>query len=165
MKCLFHHSSQLLHTSQQRGSTLIELLIATMIVGTIVTAVAVGVSNSVKNNSEARYREIATLLAQQGMEVLRTERGNMGWITFHDSILEGDHCMPAGMDELSDLSGNTADCIITEANFDFHRSVALSKNSGVDPSVTAVVTVQWERKAGVTSDVKVAQTFKDHTRN
>ena len=43
------------HYLSSTGSTLIELLIATMIVGTIVTAVAAGVTNSVKNNAESRY--------------------------------------------------------------------------------------------------------------
>lgn len=149
----------------QRGSTLIELLIATMIVGTIVTAVAAGVTNSVKNNAEARYREIATVLAQQGMEVLRTERGNLGWVTFHDTITDGTFCMPAGMATLSELSTDPQECIITESNFDFDREVELSKTSGANPEVTAIITVEWERRSGETSDVTVTQTFKDYTRN
>lgn len=149
----------------QRGSTLIELLIATMIVGTIVTAVAAGVTNSVKNNAEARYREIATVLAQQGMETLRTERGSLGWVTFHDMITDGTFCMPAGMTSLSDLSTDSQECVVTESNLDFNRQVELSKTSGASPEVTAIITVGWERKSGETSDVTVTQTFKDYTRN
>lgn len=147
-----------------RGSTLIELLIATMIVGTVVTAIAAGVSNSVKNNAESRYREIATVLAQQGMETLRSERGNLGWATFHNTITAGTFCMPAGMTSLSQLSLTPQHCIVTESNLDFNRSVVLSKTSGADPEVTAVITVSWERKSGVTSDVMITQTFKDYTR-
>ncbi|PIR64250.1 MAG: hypothetical protein CO156_01410 [Candidatus Pacebacteria bacterium CG_4_9_14_3_um_filter_40_12] len=148
----------------KKGSTLIELLIATMIVGTVVTAVAAGVSSSVKNNSEARYREIATVLAQQGMETLRSERGNLGWITFHDSITPGTFCMPTGMSSLTELTTNQNLCIVTESNLDFNRSVVLTKQSGASPDVSAEITVSWERKSGVTSDVKVTQTFKDFTR-
>lgn len=147
-----------------KGSTLIELLIATMIVGTVVTAIAAGVSNSVKNNAESRYREIATVLAQQGMETLRSERGNLGWVTFHDTITPGTFCIPAGMSSLSELSVNPSSCIVTESNLDFNRSVELSKTSGVDPEVSAIITVSWERKSGVTSEVMITQTFKNYTR-
>lgn len=147
-----------------RGSTLIELLIATMIVGTVVTAVAAGVTNSVKNNAESRYREIATVLAQQGMETLRSERGNLGWVTFHNTITAGTFCMPPGMSSLTQLSVNPQQCIVTESNLDFNRSVVLSKTSGVDQEVSAVITVSWERKSGVTSEVMITQTFKDYTR-
>lgn len=160
-------TARLFAFSSKQGSTLIELLIATMIVGTIVTAVAIGVSSSVKNNSEARYREIATVLAQGGMEVLRTERGNLGWATFHNDITEGDGlCMPAGIDEISDLSSSPDDCIITEANMDFNRSVDITKDSGIlTQDVTAEITVSWERKSGLTSEVKVTQIFKDYSNN
>lgn len=146
------------------GSTLIELLIATMIVGTVVTAVAAGVSNSVKNNAESRYREIATVLAQQGMEVLRTQRGALGWVPFHNTITAGTFCMPAGMTLLSQLSTNPAHCNITESNFTFNRSVVLTKTSGANPDVTAAITVSWERSSGQSSSVLITQTFKNHAR-
>ena len=153
------------HYLSSTGSTLIELLIATMIVGTIVTAVAAGVTNSVKNNAESRYREIATVLAQQAMEVMRSERSNLGWANFYDQLSDGTYCAPTGMDELSDLSGNMAACTITESNYDFTRQVVLTKTNGADPAVMVEITVSWERRAGAYSDVKVTQTFKNYTKN
>ncbi len=147
---------------KQRGSTLIELLIATMVVGTVITAVAAGVTRSVKNNSEAQYREIATVLAQQGVEMFRSERNNLGWVTFHNDIVAGTYCIPAGADELGDLSTDLVNCAVTESNFDFNRQVVLTKTSGADPGVTLEVTVQWDRRSGSMSDVKVTQTFKDY---
>lgn len=150
----------------QQGSTLIELLIATMIVGTVVTAVAAGVSNSVKNNAEARYRDIATVLAQKGIEVLRAERGKVGWVTFHDSVPVGTYCMDANSSAVASLRVYDPDtCVITESNLDFNRFISLSKTTGSDSEVTAVITVQWERKPGVMSQVTVTQTFKDYTKN
>ena len=148
-----------------RGSTLIELLIATAIVGVIVTAVAAGVTNSVKNNAESRYREVAIALAQQGIEALRSERANLGWITFHNALSAGTFCMPPGIDRLADLSTTPADCIVTESNIDFNRSVVLTKGTGADEHITAVVTVSWERANDSDSSVSFTHILRNTTSN
>jgi Tfp pilus assembly protein PilV len=144
---------------KEHGSTLIELLIATMIVGTIVTAVAAGVASSVKNNSESRYRELAVSLGQQAIEVLRKERAALGWSNFFSALSDNVYCVRAGVTQISNFTTNINNCSIIEANTDFKRTVEIKK-SGTD-TVYAKVEVSWERQANEESKISLTQEFKD----
>lgn len=84
------------------GQSIIEVLIATLIVGTVLTAIASGLTLSLRNASETKYRELATNLAQEGLEVFRRERNNIGWTGFSEILDSNTFC-------LNDLPANTAD--------------------------------------------------------
>ncbi len=144
------------------GSTLVELLIAMMIVGTIVTAVAAGVTSSVKNNAEARYREVATNLGQEVLEVMRKERSQLGWVHFYQALSGTQYCVPAGVRDVTGfLSGSS--CTVTEANTTFSRILSITKTGGNELSAT--VTVTWVRSPGNTSQITLTQEFREASRN
>lgn len=146
----------------QVGSTLVELLIAMMIVGTIVTAVAAGVTSSVKNNAESRYREVATNLGQQVVEILRKERSQLGWANFYGDLSTTEYCVPTGADAVTDFLEESV-CTVTEANTDFTRTLTITKVGGNE--VIAVVVVSWLRSPGNPSQITLTQEFKDISRN
>lgn len=81
---------------KQTGSSLIEILIATGVVGLVMTAVAAGLVLSVKNSSISKYKVIATTRAQEAMEVFRRERTLLGWTQFKEVLsdnVEGTYCI------------------------------------------------------------------------
>lgn len=102
--------------NQRIGQSIIEVLIATLIVGTVLTAIASGLTLSLKNTSETKYRELATNLSQEGLEVFRRERNNIGWTGFTEILDSNTFCLntlPANTTEFQALpagecSGGTA---------------------------------------------------------
>lgn len=64
------------------GNTIIEILVATVVVGVILTALAGSMTNTIQNSAEAQYRETATRLAQDAMEVFRKDKNTESWTTF-----------------------------------------------------------------------------------
>lgn len=64
------------------GSTVIEVLIATTIVAFALTALAMLMTNNVKNSAEADYREAAAGVAQDAMESIRQIKNTTTWSSF-----------------------------------------------------------------------------------
>ena len=56
---------------QQRGQTLVEILIGISIVGVIITAVTIAISASLNNTTFAKNQSIAAQYAQEGMEIVK----------------------------------------------------------------------------------------------
>jgi type II secretory pathway pseudopilin PulG len=77
---------------QQRGSTIIELLIAVMIVGLIITAIANAVTYSIKNTGESRFRQVATTLGQEVFEFTRSEKNRMGILNLKNTLTPDSYC-------------------------------------------------------------------------
>lgn len=73
-------------SKNSKGSSIIELLIAVVIVGSIVTATAIGMTYTIKNSSETRYRELASTVAQDGIELFKRERVTRGWADFYTQL-------------------------------------------------------------------------------
>lgn len=76
----------------QRGQTIIEVLVAAVIVSTVLTAIAIGLTFSVKTTADSRYRAYATKYAQETLEVFRRERTNLGWESFAVAVTSGVYC-------------------------------------------------------------------------
>lgn len=81
----------------QAGQTIIEILIATGVVGLVMTAVAAGLTLSVKNTSQSKYRALATREAQEVAELYRRERSRLGWESFQSGVAAGDICLGADL--------------------------------------------------------------------
>lgn len=147
----------------QRGSTIIELLIAVMIVGLIITAVANAVTYSIKNTGESRYRQVATILGQQVMEHLRGQKNEMGLINLSNSLSQTTYCYNNIDTPTSGACG--ASQFINMAGTNFQRNVTVGKGgSGTrtpfDPYyVNLVVTVSWT-DGTETRQVELVQEFR-----
>lgn len=77
----------------QRGQTIIEILIATGVIALVMTAIASGLTLSVKNTSQAKYRALASKEAQEGVEMYRRERSRLGWESFQSTVSSGTYCL------------------------------------------------------------------------
>ena len=93
-----------------KGSSLIEIIIATAVVGSILTAVAMALTFSIKSTAEANYRSVATTKAQEAMEVFRREKTLLGWADFY-SVAGGasTYCLntlPMVVDGLASVVGD-----------------------------------------------------------
>lgn len=145
------------------GSTLVEVLVAIFIVGLVVTGAMLSIAYSVKNSAEARYREAATQLAQDGMEVVKLRREIEQWDTFDNR--NGTYC-------LSNLSSGAigggivdgSNCAVaTEQPNDkksYVRYVIISSTT-TPPTVTATVVVEWTTDGNIEQDVEITQVFQE----
>lgn len=77
----------------QHGSTLIELLIAATITVTVMTAIAITMMYSVQREAQNRYQESAVMLAQNAVDLLLTERAELGWDGFVSKFNPADYCL------------------------------------------------------------------------
>jgi Tfp pilus assembly protein PilV len=92
IKRFFQRSRGKRRSQRQLGQTIVEVLIATAVVGTVLTAVAGALTFSVKNTAQARYRALAASQAQDAVEVFRRERALLGWESFQAEINPGVYC-------------------------------------------------------------------------
>ena len=148
-----------------RGSTIIELLIAVMVVGLIVTAVANAVTFSIKNTGESRYRQVATILGQQVIEFVRGERNRKGLLNLKNTLVSGTYCfktIPANLDTTptpGQCSESLAD-YIPMAGTNFLREVTVSVGGAPEYSMLVTTTVSWAD--GIeTRQVELIQEFEN----
>lgn len=128
-----------------KGSTIIELLIATMVVGLIVTAVANVVTYSIKNTGESRFRQTATILGQQVIEHFWGRKNAEGIIALSDTLSSGINCYSDIDNPTTGSCGPTQ--VITMAGTNFEREVSITKGGDGtrdDPYfINLVATVTW----------------------
>lgn len=145
--------------NSQRGSTIVELLVATMVMALVVTAIASGMTYSIKNQSEARYREIATTLGQEALDIFRKERGLLGFGTFEANLSNNqNYCVPEDAFSLSDIPPATnCPMNIDASGQDFSREAFVTfLPSG---AVRVEVTVSWFKSATENRSVELVQEF------
>ena len=144
---------------RRRGSSLIEIIIATAVVGGILTAVATALTFSIKSTAEANYRSVATTKAQEAMEIFRRERTLLGWNDFYDAV-NGDtyYCfntLPDAGTLASVAEGrcNTSYTLqVAGVGTNFKRDIVVSTGSDL---VTVTVTVSWKNPNNLARDHKV----------
>lgn len=149
----------------QAGGSIIEILIATLIVATVITAIITGLSLSTKNTAEIRQRTLARQIAQEGLESFRSARQNWGWQDFFTELEGGDYCYAIESEAAEDSIPLTAECDgeTPLAGIGLTRTVNITKNTGADASeewLRVRVEVSWE-DGDKTHQVEVAQTFRN----
>lgn len=146
--------------NSQRGQTIIEVLVAAVIVSTVLTAIAVGLTFSVKTTADSRYRAYATKYAQETLEVFRRERANLGWESFVAAVVSGVYCyntLPATSQEFA--AKIPEECAVGQTIGDsiFTREADLTVT--VD-EVKVLSTVKWS-DGNLQKQVQVEGTFRD----
>jgi prepilin-type N-terminal cleavage/methylation domain-containing protein len=139
-----------------KGSSLIEVLVAIVIVGLVVTGAMISISYSMRNSAEARYREVASQLAQDGMEVVKLRREIDPWSTFYTAAAT----TPRGICD-NDVDYNGSACGVTLGNKAYTRSVSFSRAAGPPQMVTAIVRVTWQSESNQTMSVDIEQQFSE----
>jgi len=132
----------------QTGSTIIEVLIATVVVGLVLTSVAALLTVSVKNTAQLRYRSQATTAAQSALEVFRRERGNLGWEAFYTAIQDGTYCLnnlPANSTAFVGMPRGTCNTTFELLNTSFKRQALVAKTDNPDGTqqVRVDMTMSW----------------------
>lgn len=136
---------------KQRGNTLIELLVATVIVGVMLTGIAISLTYSIQREAVNRYREGATSLAEEISEYILLKRAQESWPTFFAGLNDAtDYCYSAG--SLAIRLG--ASCApINKLGMDFTPTVLITKQVAVPAvpgtpaipeKITAEITIEWE---------------------
>ena len=146
-----------------QGSTIIEVLVVTTMITVVMTAIVAGLSFSVKNTAEARYREVAATEAQKAMEVFRRERVALGWERFAAQLLgiSGELCLNNLPDSFANLStrGLCSDWYTPiHVGTAFKREAVVSSPSQTQVMVT--VTITWQ-SADDERQLEVFQEFRD----
>lgn len=143
----------------QGGSSLIEIIIATAVVGGVLTAVAMALTFSIKSTAEANYRSVATNKAQEAMEVFRREKTLLGWDNFYSvNSGFGTICLNTlpGVTELGGIAntncGTSYSLTVDGVGTGFKREATLSTGTDV---VNVTVTVYWPNSNNPTEDHRV----------
>lgn len=148
--------------SGNQGSTIIEVLVVTTMITVVMTAIVAGLSFSVKNTAEARYREYAATEAQKAMEVFRRERVALGWERFTAAMsqVSGENCFNTLPESLTNLttSGLCGDWYTPISVGSPFKREAFITASGTEVMVT--VTVTWQ-SADDERQIEVFQEFKN----
>jgi len=149
------------------GSTIIELLISLMIAGLIVTAVAVAGTYSIKNTGEARFKQAATVLAQEVIEKSRAEKTRLGFVSFGNAVGTNIYCFDEVPEFFDPDAGPTGSppmpsegiCgtgnVVNIAGSDFIREVSFTVSATV---IEVDVNVSWD-DSGNTRSVQLVQEF------
>lgn len=157
-----------------RGNTIIEVLIATLVIGTVMTAIAIGMTYSIKNTSEAQYREVGTSLASEPIEVLRHLRASFNWYAFSAALGAETDLVNAGGYRYGYRYIDTATVVtdpasagivglrstltkVTVNSVEFTRKLHITVVS--DDQITVQSVVSWSRNGTIESDVTLEQSF------
>lgn len=151
---------------RQRGSAIIEVVIAAGVVGVIATSVAVALTSSLHAAAQSRYRQTATDFGQDLIESVRKERKFLGWPTFYERLeavgSSITYCVPdqglISIEETGNLFGSDSDagsCDEANANhaasidnINFYRTVVLTLDDAEDRQyIQMQVTVEWRTGA------------------
>ena len=152
----------------QQGSTLIEVLVAILIMAIVLTGLATALTYSLKNSAQADYRQVATRQAQDVIEILRKERSRLGWSGFEAAINTNSgtyYCVGTSATGFSNFTTDSsspfcpnnvaiAQSPITMSRY-FHRTNGVS-----DSRVTVEVIVTWP-EGTATRTVNLVQDFRD----
>ncbi|MBU0579117.1 hypothetical protein KKE34_01145 [Patescibacteria group bacterium] len=144
----------------QAGQTLIEILIVTVVVATVLTAIAGSLSMSAKNTSENKKLSMSTTYAQEALEVFRREKYALGWESFQLALVDGIYCLdtiPADSAEFFSLAIGACGASETIPGTNFLREATLT--SAVD-EVRVVIVVKWT-DAETNKESTAEQTFKE----
>lgn len=125
-------------TINQRGQTLLELVVALGIGLIIVSAVTVAVLTSLSNAQFNRDQSLAISYAQEGMENVRKVR-DQRWSTF--SSLNGTYCI--GKSNPFPSGSGVTSCTTVNIGTTFIREAVLGNGSCENPSREVLVRVKW----------------------
>jgi Tfp pilus assembly protein PilV len=138
-----------------KGESIIEVVIVAFFLASMFTALVSLVIMSVSRNRLAKERTVATRLAQQGMEWLRSERDFLGYGDFENkmSVGSGNFCIVNTDESLGsfspptctttnpDDSGDCSKC--ADASLGYKRWVAVTFNP---PQIDVTMHVVWGKE-------------------
>ncbi|MCL5676239.1 MAG: hypothetical protein M1120_03905 [Patescibacteria group bacterium] len=125
------------------GQTLIEMLMALGAGVLIVMAIIGGVVVANRNSQFSKNQNLATRYAQEGIELIRSQRDQLGWNAFYSAYNNVPQCID-GSAKFTNMAGS---CGQNVASF-FSRSATFFDTNGSGKSLTVTVTVSWSEVNG-----------------
>ncbi|MFA6814662.1 MAG: hypothetical protein WCR60_03910, partial [Patescibacteria group bacterium] len=148
--------------------TFVEVLVATMLVAIVMTALGSMMALSMRVAEANEMEQLAQLKAQQSMDFFRRERLIRGWGNFYASLGNDTYCLNTLPDNISGIVRANCSGYETDFNF-FYYSVEASiikNNSPGEQSVDVEVKIYRYTKngdlVGSGSFFTVKQTFKQY---
>lgn len=126
-----------------RGQTLIELIMALGAGVLIVIAIIGGVVAAGKNSQFAKNQSLATRYAQEGVELIRSQRDKLGWSTLYADYSGKPQCI-AGGGIFSDKGNSCGNNVATI----FSRDATFIDDTGNGTKLSISVTVSWQDSSG-----------------
>ncbi len=144
----------------QVGSTLIEVILVTVVIATVLTALAASVSMSSKNTNENKKLSVATSLVQETLEIFHRERYVLGWETFQSALSDGTYCFNILPDNSTDfIASSLGECesedVIADTNYQREATLTILAD---EVKVISVVTWMNDNQE---KQVEAEQTFKE----
>ena len=124
----------------RRGTSIIEIVIATALISVAIIAAVSLTNQSQKQNSYARGLAEATKYGSQAADWIRTERNNLGWATMYASNPDA-YCLntfPADFTLIESGACQDGDFI---AGTRYQREITLSQ---APEALHVTITVSWE---------------------
>ena len=143
-----------------KGSTLIELLIATMVVGLMLTAIAISLTYSIQREAMSRYKDAATSLAIEITEFLMVRRAQLGWNGFTDSSIgypSGTYCFTPATPPTLVPRGGYACPVVTRMGMSFVPEVAITTLAST--KLSAIITISWDGGGATANTYQLTQDY------
>ena len=134
----------------QAGSGIIEVLIATLVVGLTMTSVAAAMTLSLKSTSQNRLRAIAATRGQEAIEIFRRYRDELGWQAFTAQFSDQEtqtYCLdplPSSATEFSQLAPQGCEQGVAIVGTEFTREVEVTTVGTPVTSVQIRPVVRWQ---------------------
>lgn len=152
-------------TKLNAGNSLVELLIASMIISLVLVAVATTMMFSLKREALNRYRQTAIELASQAIEHLSFQRAVLGWEGFVDYYENNtSYCFaenPSGdvAEHLDTMCNPTH--VIPKMGVGFFRNVTIETTTSTLHVTKMKVTVdmRWQPDGGDTITYQIVREF------
>lgn len=135
----------------RNGFTIIEVLMATVVVAFVMVAIASVLTVSIKNTAESKFRSLATLQGQELIESFRRERALRGWFDFSSEVASGEYCLNDSLgvnEDISDyLASRQGACeegyALAGSEFRRNVNVTVMGGAGAVNEVEMIVTISW----------------------
>ena len=127
----------------QKGQGLVEALIALGAAVIIISAITVAVITAVHNSDFAKYQNLATNYAEQGIQIVQ-QKSQLDWTDTATYSGTGVWCLPQGT---TDFYSHVTDsyCASKGVNVQnkFFRQLELKSSSSCSTNIQVEVTVKW----------------------
>lgn len=140
------HSTSSQKVPHDHGQSLVEVSVAATALIFVLVSVVSGLILSVRNTTFSKTQALATQQAQEGIEVFRRFRNELGWESFYQ-IISADgsnhtYCMNSEVETVSQLQNLPTGVCTVSANFTgFRREVYVTVVSTTEISLE--VRVSW----------------------
>lgn len=150
--------------NKQKGSTLIEVLVAVSIIALVLTSIGAMITMSIRLADSNEQKQLALQKAQEAIEFFRKERSINSWLRFSSNLNNsGVYCvssLPVSIASMSAKLGSCSDSDILEAaKYEFKRQAAINFN-GSD-SLSVEIDINWI-EGSKTKNLSLQQNFENY---